>query len=150
MSDYTPTTGDIEIAYAERALQVAGTPHFAAGLEFDAWLAAHDREVAAKALRDAADVLDRPRVIWYGDGGVTVLEAGTDATLDDYRAERPTVVEWLRARAVRQADATEGTTPTHVGGRVNAEHCPACSPTIDPPPYPWICPGPNETEGTTT
>lgn len=73
-------------------------------------LAAHDREVAAKALRDAADTLDRPRVIWYGDGGVTVLEAGADATLDDYRAERPTVVEWLRARADRLTETSgEGT-----------------------------------------
>lgn len=29
--------------------------------------------------------------------------------------------------------------PVHVGGRANAEHCPACR--VDPPPYPWICPG---------
>lgn len=66
--------------------------------------------IQAQALQEAADVLDRPRVIWYGDGGVTVLEAGADATIDDYRAERPTVVEWLRARAARLAETSEGTT----------------------------------------
>jgi hypothetical protein len=31
--------------------------------------------------------------------------------------------------------------PRHVGGRVNAEDCPACRVAKDPPPYPFICPG---------
>lgn len=32
--------------------------------------------------------------------------------------------------------------PVHIGGRANAEDCPACTDTN--PPYPFICPGPDE------
>jgi hypothetical protein len=32
--------------------------------------------------------------------------------------------------------------PVHVGDRANAEDCPACRAADVPPPYPWICPGP--------
>jgi hypothetical protein len=37
-------------------------------------------------------------------------------------------------------DASGGTTekPKHIGGRANAEDCPACTGDL---PYPWICPG---------
>ena len=35
--------------------------------------------------------------------------------------------------------------PTHIGGRANAEDCPACEGTN--PPYPFICPGEPETPG---
>lgn len=34
--------------------------------------------------------------------------------------------------------------PKHIGGRANAEDCPACTGDL---PYPWICPGEPETPG---
>jgi hypothetical protein len=34
--------------------------------------------------------------------------------------------------------------PRHIGGRANAEDCPACTGDL---PYPWICPGEPETPG---
>ncbi|MFJ8345076.1 hypothetical protein ACIQ9J_01610 [Streptomyces sp. NPDC094153] len=30
----------------------------------------------------------------------------------------------------------------HIGGRANAEDCPACTANPTPPPYPFTCPGP--------
>ena len=45
MSDYTPTTADVRHAYVSARSEE----------EFDRWLAAHDAEVAAQALGDAAD-----------------------------------------------------------------------------------------------
>ncbi|WP_119580475.1 hypothetical protein [Streptomyces europaeiscabiei] len=44
--------------------------------------------------------------------------------------------------ATLQPAAHNDVPPVHVGGRVNAEDCPACSVAVVPPPYPWICPGP--------
>lgn len=100
-------------------------------------LAAVLPEIQAQALREAADAV--PVDLWATFG----------------RADRRVVEgfkEWLYSKAVQRSarltTTTEGATPTHVGGQVNAEDCPACS--IDLPPYPWICPGPNETEGPTT
>ena len=57
MSDYTPTTADVRHAY----VSARSEEEFAASYlsqfepEFDRWLAAHDAEVAAQALGDAAD-----------------------------------------------------------------------------------------------
>ncbi|BBC30045.1 hypothetical protein SGFS_013390 [Streptomyces graminofaciens] len=42
------------------------------------------------------------------------------------------------------AGEQQNETPEHVGGRVNAEDCPACEGTN--PPYPFICPGPSAVE----
>lgn len=59
------------------------------------WLAAHDREVAAKALEDAAAVLDQPYTLWWeATGGVKVREHGYD---DISRGVE--LIEWFRARA---------------------------------------------------
>ena len=56
MTDQTPSTEDVRWKY--RCMRVKdGAKDIAAQTEFDAWLAAHDREVAAKALRDAVDEL---------------------------------------------------------------------------------------------
>lgn len=86
MSEYTPTTDDLRLAYENhRGLCLAETmrdqgdsfiPGVEAGEDFDRWLAAHDAEVAAKALEDAADHV-----------------SGIDGRRDD--AAR----DWLRARA---------------------------------------------------
>ena len=62
MTDQTPSTEDVRQVWT--AWAEYGSPglfhHAASTAEgryaaFDAWLAAHDREVAAKALREAAD-----------------------------------------------------------------------------------------------
>lgn len=54
MSDeYTPTTEEVRRGYVD-TLDALGGAVLGAG-QFDRWLAARDREVAAKALRDAAD-----------------------------------------------------------------------------------------------
>lgn len=47
VSDYTPTTDDVETWYV-------GNHDPAHAREFRRWLDAHDREVAAQALREAA------------------------------------------------------------------------------------------------
>jgi hypothetical protein len=49
--DYTPTTGEVLNAY--------GANHWGRVDAADRWLAAHDREVAAKALREAAGHVQR-------------------------------------------------------------------------------------------
>ena len=53
MSDYTPTTEDVEFCF------VGEYDPEMRSRAFHRWLAAHDREVRAQALREAADVLDR-------------------------------------------------------------------------------------------
>lgn len=53
MSDYTPTTDEVRFTYADY-YNPPGSGGHAEGLrEVDRWLAAHDREVAARALRKA-------------------------------------------------------------------------------------------------
>lgn len=65
MSNYTPTTATIRAEYAGRveAWEMTYAEQEAARaeevVEFDRWLRAHDAEVRAQALREAADVLDR-------------------------------------------------------------------------------------------
>lgn len=43
--------------------------------------------------------------------------------------------------AIHATAAGVDTQPVHIGGRANAEDCPACTGTN--PPYPFICPGPD-------
>lgn len=61
MPKHTVSTSDIRTAVAhstyhalEEGMAIAGEPYTA----FDRWLAEHDRQVAQKALKDAADDLD--------------------------------------------------------------------------------------------
>jgi len=56
MNEYTPETDQIRDAWRHDRERYTGVnrPN-TYGAEFDRWLAAHDREVAAKALRDAAE-----------------------------------------------------------------------------------------------
>ena len=42
---------------------------------------------------------------------------------------------------LEQTQPSEQSPVRHVGGRVNAEDCPACCRSDAPPPYPFICPG---------
>ena len=59
MSDYTPTTDTVQATYAAHHSKCAPCGEVAVSLrdEFDRWLSAHDREVAARALREAAVVV---------------------------------------------------------------------------------------------
>ena len=47
---YTPTTDEVRASYAVDGI---GAPSLANGHRFDRWLAAHDAEVRAQALREA-------------------------------------------------------------------------------------------------
>lgn len=53
MTDYTPTTEQIRSAFANRAYTDAGVDEFL--VQFDRWLKAHDRAVAAKAWDEGFD-----------------------------------------------------------------------------------------------
>ena len=53
MSEYTPTTKAVRTNYAMTMLRV-GRKDIDPYSAFDRWLTEHDREVAAKALRDTA------------------------------------------------------------------------------------------------
>jgi hypothetical protein len=62
MSEYTPSQGDVELGYVERAEQVSGTAHFAAGLEFDRWLALVKADAYRTGYNKAtADIVDEER-----------------------------------------------------------------------------------------
>lgn len=74
MSEYTPMMSEIRSHWC-------GGARMRKAAEFDAWLAAHDAEVAAGALREAADA--------YRSGQITGIFLGRD----DYPRA------WLRARA---------------------------------------------------
>lgn len=57
MSDFTPTTEVVRDLYDWAATEkcLPGTAYDEHRAHFDRWLAAHDREVAARALREAAE-----------------------------------------------------------------------------------------------
>ena len=82
-NEYTPTTAAIRESHAFTTQSKIAGATFGQGLaEFDRWLAAHDREVAAKALTDAATLLEPFSGIGLANG-----------------ANRTDVANWLRARA---------------------------------------------------
>lgn len=75
MSDYaTPTTHTIRSVFADywqgEAIPSGNPDREFFRAQFDRWLAAHDREVAAKALRDAADAYNPAT---GGDAAVAVV-----------------------------------------------------------------------------
>lgn len=94
MSDYTPTTEEIreyvEVG-GEPALWLPPTPErdAARAAAFDRWLDAHDRRVAATALREAA-----------GDSQLGPVAHGWNAS---------GIASWLRSRADRFERGGEGT-----------------------------------------
>ena len=98
---YTPTTDDMRQCYVDQNTE--GEYGYwdggkIAAAEFDAWLAEHDAQVAAKSLRDAADVLDT-----YDARNLPPDDDRWTCDLGYYRE-----AAWLRARAdamTRQADA---------------------------------------------
>ena len=54
--EYMPTTGEVRDAYADRIDSLGGGPVLGMR-QFDRWLAAHDRQVKARALREFASEL---------------------------------------------------------------------------------------------
>ena len=54
-ADYTPTTSEMRAAWIRYRLDPRAHPgrSIGSGFEFDGWLAAHDRNVVAEALRGA-------------------------------------------------------------------------------------------------
>lgn len=54
MTEYTPSTARIRESATQPWHEPVDYNQHAEELAFDSWLAAHDREVAAKALREAA------------------------------------------------------------------------------------------------
>lgn len=55
MSDYTPTTDEVRYAYVDYYYPPGGRSHAEGLREVDRWLAARDREVAARTLREVAE-----------------------------------------------------------------------------------------------
>ncbi|MFE5628454.1 hypothetical protein [Streptomyces sp. NPDC056543] len=123
----------------------------------------------ARKLREAEAELEETRALLHdanGDRDSWYREAKTaEAEVDQLRVQRHTYRRaWNsaknRARKERaraeQAEAKlaafllaaldehqeqpPAAPPAHIGGRANAEDCPACAGTN--PPYPFICPGP--------
>jgi phage terminase Nu1 subunit (DNA packaging protein) len=79
MAEYAPTTHELRAEWVVSRVRGDGIPWDAAQAEFNRWLAAHDAEVAAKALREAA----------------RCIEAGADSQ------NKWTIRNWLRDRAER-------------------------------------------------
>ena len=81
MSDHIPTTKFIrEAANVNGSIGVSYS-------EFDHWMEAHDREVAAQALRDAADEWSEWETFTASDGNKSIRMHGLSPD------------QWLRARA---------------------------------------------------
>jgi len=56
MTDYTPTTAEVRERFIDGfPMDTWAVARDECGRDFDRWLAQHDAEVAATALRDAAD-----------------------------------------------------------------------------------------------
>ena len=97
MSNYTPTTATIRAEYAGRveAWEMTYAEQEAARaeevVEFDRCLMAHDAEVRAQALNEAADELDLP--------GSTATGYYASEQDSGYRDAERDAKQWLRARA---------------------------------------------------
>lgn len=88
MSDYVPTTNAVRSFY----IGIRKQPDDEAAAEFDRWLTAHDRKVAAEALREAAETFVRTVGEPAHPGrSVVCLDMKTGVVTD--------VQTWLRARA---------------------------------------------------
>lgn len=60
------------------------------------------RAKQAEALEEVAAYLDKPRVVWYGQGGATVTQKeGDTSTLTP-------LAEWLRSEAAAYRGSTRG------------------------------------------
>ena len=83
--DYTPTTGEVRATFRSGWTLTREGTSAGAGPAFNRWLIDHDRQVAAQALRDAADEVDLDPTATGGYSGHRNAEAAAET--------------WLRARA---------------------------------------------------
>lgn len=97
MSNYTPTTTTIRAEYAGRveAWEMTYAEQEAARaeevVEFDRWLRAHDAQVAAQALREAADEAER-----HADEG---CPSCSNNPVSACSGANKLTAAWLRSRA---------------------------------------------------
>lgn len=96
----------------------------------DAVTRAERAEAALNAVRAELDRIAALPTIAYDDGRADTFPVGARWT-----------IRVLRENALGEPQKLPaGEPPVHIGGRANAEDCPACEGTN--PPYPFICPGP--------
>ena len=106
MSTYTPTTATIRAEYAGRveAWEMTYAEQEAARaeevVEFDRWLAAHDAEVAAQALSEAADRIHVSLQQAHKRAGRTLDPMFSQYDQGLWRGYK-NAENWLRARANR-------------------------------------------------
>ena len=104
---YTPTTDEVEhrYAYDELYSMDCEADHHA----FRRWLVAHDAEVRAQALREAAEVMLKIKSPFHWQLPTTPKEQGT--------TETPAV--WLRSRAdlIKQGGHYQTGAKCHCGAR---------------------------------
>ena len=100
-----PTTDEVRAFYVDGI----GAPSLANGHRFDRWLAAHDAEVRAQALREAAEVMLKIKSPFHWQLPTTPKEQGT--------TETPPV--WLRSRAdlIKQGGHYQTGAKCHCGAR---------------------------------
>lgn len=108
MSDeYTPTIAQVKEGYSLRgwvdepeAQEEKGwQAQYRRGAEFDRWLAEHDRQVKAEALREAANGAEKAARDWRESASDPMNPSGS-AEWDRRNAEaRESAARWLRARA---------------------------------------------------
>lgn len=97
MSDYTPTTDDVRMGWADLRAETV-QEGLLAEAEFDRWLAQHDAEIQAQALRDAEDN-------WQGGEWADAPRRAD--RIQERLANGKHVGDWLRRRAARLTATTE-------------------------------------------
>ncbi|WP_228981428.1 hypothetical protein [Streptomyces sp. DH12] len=102
---------------------------------------------AAGTVRRAVEYLlqtQQPDGTWEMSSGPNQDRTVAEQRLQRHRERMPDFVHRLveRITTVTVRQLAEQQPAVHIGGRGNAEDCPACRPEIDKTVlYPWICPG---------
>lgn len=111
MTEHKPTTEEVIDQYARYVDGCAGRVE--ARREVRRWLAAHDAEVAANALRKAADEMDHRKMNGWGDYyGASVVES---------------IVDGMKARADRIEREAADHQPGGFGHISRRGCCPGCA-----------------------
>lgn len=102
MSDYTPTTEKVRERASRDAARFGFLQEMDFERQFDRWLAAHDREVRAKELRDAATEIHD--AVWTDDD---VAQAQRRRDTWDWVSGTSDGVEFAARRLAERADMIE-------------------------------------------
>ncbi|MFI6103196.1 hypothetical protein [Streptomyces sp. NPDC051310] len=127
-------------AHADAALRVLGTEVEQLRADLD-WT----REALLQAQAEATSEATRAD---HAEAAVERVRAALDDLCDEPHPSHDHVCpDDVRRHVLAALEAPEPPVepPVHIGGRANAEDCPACRAADVPPPYPWICPGPQPT-----